>query len=333
MIGSPIYSWKNLTTNPNVRIRGDIAKVSDVLPRLKLIVDKIKTNSKSIKKAISELASLDIKIKKKENELKKAKTEKKRTKLDKESKALLKKKESITKKHQGVEAEYIKNASDTYVEFEDLTTIFFRLNVMPLTLIHRARKDINDLIEKIRPLKHENAALLEKLKAQSIVELNKDKQYLKSISKQLYIDSKSLEGGVFNPVESLREANWIQGIPLRCRKIRQRTIAIDNVEGRIENIRKNLKIPQIPQFARTELKEQIGSIDFVAHQVKVLTHRFNQILDKYPENHKLKKKFKKRLRNIVKQSRLLWNHIEIKTYKAKIVKFPKLKPKQIKKVA
>ena len=324
MFGNPVYSWKNLTYNPNVTIRSDIVKVLETLPRLKSVVEKLKSHGTSLVSAVNKISSLDIKIKGKENELKKAKIEKKRQRLDKELKSLLAKKESVIKKHKGIEADYIKNAADTYIEFDDLVTVFFRLNVMVLTLVHRARRDIDDLISKIISLKHDNLVELEKMKAEAVAELNKEKLHLKDLCKELYHSSEFQERGKFNPAELTHEMSF-QGIPIKCRRVKQLTIEIDNIEGRIDHMSGNLRLNEVSSFARSELASQIADFKYLAHHIKILTHRFGEVLHHYPENKKLKKKSHGRLRDIVRQSRLLWNSIHIQAYHAKVVRMPKQK--------
>ncbi|MBW2991809.1 hypothetical protein KY345_01145 [Candidatus Woesearchaeota archaeon] len=337
MFKHPFYDWKNLTFNPNVGIRGNVVKIADILPDLKATVETLRSHGKNLQKTISNIADLDIKIKKKEAELKKTKIDKKRTKLDKELKSLLRKKESITKKHKGVEADFVKKAADSYVKFEGLIKIIHTLNLQCLTLIHRARKDINDMISKIKVLRHERVAELEQLKSISINELNSQKKHLKDLCEVLYRSSEFQQRGKFNPAELTHEMSW-QGTRLKCRRVRQLTIEIDNIEGRMENISKKLSLPQVPHFARAELKSQIDDFEYLSHHIKILTHRFHQILDKYPENKKLKNEFRNKLRNIVRQTRLLWNSIRIEHYrpKAKLLKFRKkeeLKVEQIRKAA
>jgi len=324
MFTNPVYSWKNLTYNPNVRIRSDILKVLGSLPKLVSVVNKLKVYGADIRSAVSEIAYLDVKIKSKGEDLRKAKVEKKKVRLDKELKSLLARKESIAKKYKGIDVGYVKQAADAYIDFDDLIDIFFRLNMMSLTLIHRARKDIDDIIYKVRALKHEDVAGLERLKADSIAELNRQKEHIRLICGELYLSSEFQERGKFNPSELANEISF-QGTPVKCRRIKHLTVEIDNIEGSINRMLGDIRLNRVSDFARSELALQISDFKRLAHHIKILTHRFEDALNRFPDNRVLKKKLHKRLKDIVRQTRMLWNSIHVHPYHAKFFKMPKRK--------
>jgi|GEM_PF-1754994 len=330
MFKNPLYEWKNITENPNVTIRRDILKFGDKYAELRALIDTLHSKGKSLDKVISQIAELDIEIKKKEKQLKKAKAKKTEEKIKREAEQLLKKKESLARSHKGVESEFVKKAADSYVDFKDLIDTIYLLNIQPLTLMHRLRKHIDGLIDKVRALKHAEVGELERLKAESISHLNRAKQHLKEIADELYRSSEFQERSAFNPAELAKE--WdLQTTLIKVKRVRRLTVAIDMVENDINKVSDNLTISSLPEFVDKYILLQAEHFRQLAHHIKVFTHRFHKILYHYPENKKLKKPFRRDLHRITKQTRLLWNDIHIKHYHVMLPK--KQEIEQIKKAA
>lgn len=305
----------NLTQNPNVVIRKDITRFRDLYHELDKAVTFLKDHKKMIDNTLNQIARIDISIKEHQKKLEKKKEEKTAKSLA----SLLKHRQVLMDKSKNIQKDFIKYSTQSYLNFTEIIKILYRLNIQCLTLLHRARKDIENLILRAKALRHIDIAALEQLKSEAISLLNKSKKHLKNIADKLYRSSEYQDRYAFNPREVLRELS-LQSTIVKARRIRQLTIEIDHIENKIDSIMKSMAPTDIHWFVEQNLNHQILDFDKLSHHIKILNHRVHKLIYKYPENKKLKKEFRKTLRKLVKQTRLLWNSIKIEHYKPKIPK-------------
>lgn len=315
--------WKNLTQNPNIVIRGDIIKFGDLYSKLDKAVGFLRHYKKTLINTINQISRLDISIKEHEKKLTEEKNAKKIAALHKSLDSLKRHGKTLVAKNKKVQRDFIKYSAESYLNFVEIIKVLYELNIQCLTLIHRCRNDIDNLISKVKKLKHVDTARLEQLKSESISKLNKSKKRLKDITDKLYRSSEHQDRSAFNPAEVIREIS-IQSTTVKVRRIRQMTIEIDNIEDKIDPLMKSIVITGIPWFVDQNLNHQIMDFDRISHHIKILNHRVHKLIYQYPEDKKLRKTFKKVLKRLVKQTRTLWNSIKIEHYKRKPVKEEKI---------
>ena len=317
ILENPFTKWKNLTADPCVVIKRDILRFGEIFYSLKDTIGKLKGGNSKINSSVSKIAKLELEIEDYGKKLKKARSKKEQDKINKKLEYLKKSNEKLLKSGKGIESDFVKNASSSYVQFVELINIIYRLNIQCLTLIHRARKDIDSLIQRVKLLKHSDNIGLEKLKLDSISELNAAKSALKSLCDELYRSSEYQSRSIFNPQEVIKEFSP-QSTPVKIKRIKRLAIEIAAIEDYISTVSKNLLIVNLHHLVSNQIKQQVHDFDALSHHIKVLTHRFHGLLYNYPGNKKLKKPLKKILSKIEKQTRLLWNSIHIEHYSPKI---------------
>lgn len=319
LIENPFTRWKNLTASPCVVIKRDIVRLGELLHKLHSSVISLKSGGARLNNILSQAAKLDFEIKRKLEELKKTKDMKKQEKMLAALRYLKKRRESVLKSDRGIEDDFVSKASDSYVDFIETINIFYRLNIQCLTLIHRARKNIDELITRVKSVKHANVKALEPLKAQSITKFIWLKASLKALCDELYRSSEYQSRNVFNPEEAMKEFS-LQSTYVKIKRVKRLAIEIDTLEEYIHVVSKNLLLVNVSHLADSQLSRQIYDIADISHHIKILTQRFNTLLQSYPHSKKLKKPFRKVLRRIVRQTRLLLNSIKVEHYAPKIEK-------------
>lgn len=319
LIENPFTKWKNLTASPCVVIKRDIIRLGELLHKLHSSVNSLKSGGARLSSVLSKAAKLEFEIKRKLEELKKTKDTKKQEKMLAALESLKKKKESVLKSDRKTEDDFVTKASESYADFIEAINIFYRLNIQCLTLIHRARKDIDGLIARVKSVKHANVRALEPLKAQSITKLIWLKAGLKALCDELYRSSEYQSRSILNPEEALREFS-LQSTFVKIKRVKRLVIEIDSLEEYIQVVSRNLLLVNVSHLADSHLNRQIYDIGAVSHHIKILTQRFNGLLQSYPHSKKLKKPFRKVLRRIVRQTRLLLNSIKVEHYTPKTEK-------------
>jgi DNA-binding cell septation regulator SpoVG len=311
---NPFTQWQNLTVSPCVVIKRDILRLGELFHSVMPVVKTLNSEGYKLSTELSKALKLETEIKAFEKELKDAEKEGQH-KILKKINHLKREKNSLVRKNKGLEEEFIEKAAASYVDFIEALNTLYRLNIQCLTLIHRSRNNIDDLIRRVQSVKPKDIRV-ENLKSESITNLNIAKSALKELCENLYRTSEFQSRRALNPEELAKEID-MQGIYRKVRICKRLTIEIDNIEDYIATISKNLIIVNLHHLIANHISRQIKDFRLLSHDIKILTHRMYSLMYAYPQNNSLKKQFRRVFRKIEKQTRKLMNSIHIKHYKPK----------------
>ncbi len=329
----PFYKWKNLVVNPNIIIRKNSMQFNELYYKIeemiKFLTNFMKEKNRSDKELKNNLKTINSQKSKATG-----KKTKKNEKIMKDLGSLMLRQKTLLEQQKKAIDSSKRYSKDVTNNINDLMDASYNLFIAAMTLLHRERDDADKLIQKIRSLKHTNEALLEQHKEHSIRFLNEVKKEVREVAKKMYATLQYQERGVSNPLAALKEISPMS-TRIKCRRVRQATIEIDNYESLVQQQMKVLKVNQIPHLVHDSWIPQIKVIEeLVEDHIAILSHRVHKMIHHIIKNKKLKDRYKNKLKGLARQARWLMNSIEIKEYKSKIIPFPKQKEQEIiKKVA
>lgn len=313
----PLVKWKNLVENPNVVIRREIVSFSDLFWGVEQRISFLSRFVAGRKRAEEELRRVFVEIESSRKQLVAVKG-KKMSQLVKRLNFLVARQRQLLLAGKKSIVDYTVYAKDVRKKIDDLMDKIFNINIAVLTLLHRERVEVDGLIEKVKGLRHENTALLEQHKVQAIKVLNAVKLEAQVIAKMMYEAYQFQLRNVYNPVVELKEFSLMR-TSVKCRRVRQATIEIDNYEAMIQNQLSVAGLAQIPGLVQSAWAPQMLDIKLmVENNITVLSHRVRRLIHALLKSEGLKRRYRRILKSLVSQSSYLANSIKVEEYVAKV---------------